>query len=145
MRQISLSITLFLLTITIATCQSPHNIQKIEFSTMTRGYQKQVFITPDSVIEIIDGRSDEHRLVKKKLAPDTWSKLAKQIEIIQPSKMPELVSPSARRTHDAARHSSLKLIDHTGKEWAHNFDDENPHPQLKPLMDAIIEITGESQ
>ena len=128
-----------------ARCQSAQSVQKIEFTTMTRGYQKQVFISPDSVIEIVDGRSDDHKVEKRKLDGESWDQLVGKLNDLKLSDIEALQAPSSRRAVDAAKHSTLKLIDQAGKSWEHTFDDQSPNEKLKPFMDYILQLTEPEQ
>lgn len=125
---------------TVAQCQTAGAISKIEFTTLTRGYKKQVFISRDSVIEIVDGRQEENGVVKRKLNIEEWDALIKGLENVILKEIPTLQSPTAQRTFDGARHSSIRITDADGKAWEHSFDNENPHEKLKPFMDGIVKI-----
>jgi hypothetical protein len=122
-----------------AQCQSGE-ITKIEFTTLTRGYQKQVFITSDSVIQITDGRAEDNNVVKRRLNSSDWNELMKVLEPVDLQELPSLQSPSSRRAFDGARHSSIKVVTKDGKEYEHAFDDEYPHQKLKNVMDVILKI-----
>ncbi|HYC86952.1 MAG TPA: hypothetical protein VEB86_17085 [Chryseosolibacter sp.] len=119
-----------------ARCQPP--VTKVEFTTLTRGYQKQIFITADSVIAITDGRQDDNQVSKRRTDPAEWQLLMDALRGVDPQEISGLQSPTSRRAFDGARHSTIKLIVHDGKEYQHGFDDEFPHDKLKPLMDAIV-------
>ena len=124
---------------TAATCQ-PEAFTRVEFTTGTRGYQKQVFITSDSVIQIVNGRQDENKIIKHATAPTDWKLLVESLKDIKLETIPALPSPTSRRTFDGARYSRIKVTTKDGKEYEHSFDDEVPHADLKPLMDAILNI-----
>jgi hypothetical protein len=121
------------------------SISKIEFTTLTRGYQKQVFILPDSVIKIVDGRQEENKITKRKLAEEEWKGLIKIVEKIPLKEIPQLPSPTSRRAFDGAKHSTITISDSNKNLWTHSFDDENPHEKLHDLMKAIKEVEGEKQ
>lgn len=129
-----------------AQCQSTGEVKKFEFTTLTRGYQKQVFITADSLIEIVDGRQEDNKIVKRKLEPAEWNELISGLESLKLESIPSLQSPTSRRAFDGARHSTITITTQDGKEWQHGFDDENPHPDLKAIMEVILRIeTGSPQ
>jgi hypothetical protein len=52
--------------------------------------------------------------------------------------IPALASPTMQRASDAARTSTLSIIDTMGKRYTHTFDNEDPNEKLKPLMKSII-------
>ena len=117
-------------------------VTKIEFTTLTRGYQKQVFFSADSLIKIIDGRQNDHKVVKRKLDAGKWEALVKCVSDVSLSEIPQLQSPTFRRSFDGARHSSIVITTRDGKTYTHGFDDESPHKKLQPLMDLIKKAEG---
>jgi hypothetical protein len=145
-----LYITLFSSLIIAANCQHRATMQqqkgaiitKVEFTSLTRGYQKQVFLTADSLVEVIDGRQDDTKVTKRKLPAGEWDVLIKSIGTVPLTEVQELPSPTSRRAFDGARHSTLTLTTKEGKSYSHTFDDENPHKKLQPLMDAIKKVVG---
>jgi hypothetical protein len=140
----SLNLAFWLLICSAAQCQSV-DIRNVEFTTLTRGYQKQIFISQDSVIEIIDGRQEDNKVTKKSLSGSEWNALMKAIQPLDLNEVSALESPTSRRAFDGARHSSIKISDSNGKVYEHSFDDESPHPKLRPLMDAILQIQTAQQ
>lgn len=127
-----------------ARCQDTQ-LAKVEFTTFTRGYQKQLFISPDSLVQIIDGRQSENGIIKRKLAPGEWDTLTLAVRDLEMKEVSTLQAPSNRRTFDAARHSVIRIELANGQTVEHNFDDEHPHPRLKPLMDEIIRMSDSHQ
>jgi hypothetical protein len=116
-------------------------VAKIEFTSYTRGYQKEIFISPDSLIEIVEGRPQaENRIIKRKLAVDEWAALMKTLENVKLPEITDLQSPSTRRAFDGAKHSTIKIITSNGKAFEHTFDDENPHEKLLGLMQMIKKV-----
>lgn len=129
----------------IASCQSKPGqksasiIKSIEFVSNTRGYQKQVFISPDSVIEFTEKLNKGQRISK----PNTeqqWIELISTIDAVPLQGIDKLPSPTSRRAFDGAKHSSLIITTNDSKSHTHTFDDENPHEQLLPLMKAIRKL-----
>jgi hypothetical protein len=114
-------------------------ITKVGFTSATRGFKKEVFISNDSVTVILDGRAG-NGVVKRKLASSEWDDLVKSLDDVDLSQIPQLKSPTSRRAFDGARHSTLTITNGTGAV-THSFDDEDPHPKLKPLMDCIVKIS----
>jgi hypothetical protein len=133
---------LFSFLFTVVRCQTTGSISKIEFSTATRGFQKQIFISPDSITEIVDGRK-ESNVVKRKLTADQWNSLLQDLQDITLNEVPSFPSPTSKRNFDGAHHSTLTITAQDGKTWQHSFDDEAPHEKLKPLMGSILKIEKE--
>jgi|GEM_PF-1134060 len=136
----TLYVFLLILISTAAGCQAVEPVAKIEFTTLTRGFQKQVFISADSVIAIVDGRQEDNRVQKRKLDGQEWVELMDALKEIKLQDIPSYESPSSRRAFDGARHSSIKIVTREGKEYQHGFDDEFPHEKLKALMEKIMNI-----
>lgn len=126
-----------------AACQSTSSVQKIEFSSASRGYQKQIFISSDSVVTIINGREESNKVTKRRLTSDEWQSLIKTLEDVSLNEIPQLPSPTSRRAFDGARHSTISIQTSDGNAWQHSFDDETPHLKLQSLMKAIKKIEGE--
>jgi hypothetical protein len=124
-----------------ARCQNNGVITKVEFTSLTRGYQKEVFIAADSLTKIVNNRG-EIKVIKRKLADGEWEEILKAAGDIQLSEMNDLPSPSSKRAFDGARHSTITLYTNQGGRWTHSFDDEVPHEKLQQLMEAIKEIAG---
>jgi hypothetical protein len=114
-------------------------ITKIEFSTGTRGYQKNVFISADSIIEITEDRENK-RPVKKKIEQNEWRGLIDIASELSLNELEQLPSPTSKRAFDGAKHSSIIITTKDGKSYAHAFDDEQPHKKLQPLMNAIRKL-----
>lgn len=123
-----------------ARCNGQSDVSKIEFTSLTRGYQKQVFIDKDSLTVLIDGRQSENRIVKRKLAAGEWKTLTDELKNIDPTKLPEYKSPTNRRAFDGAKHSTVKLISGNGSEFSHTFDDLEPHKDLKKFLNLILKM-----
>jgi hypothetical protein len=117
-------------------------ITKIEFTTLTRGHQKQVYFSPDSLIKITDGRQNDHQVVKRSLAEGQWQDLVNSLKHISLEEIPGLPSPTSRRAFDGAMHSSIVIWAKDEKSYIHAFDDEHPHEKLQPLMDLIKKTAG---
>jgi hypothetical protein len=120
-------------------------VVKIEFTTLTRGYQKQVFISADSLIKIVEGRSNENSVVKRKLEDGEWAEIEKQVSGINLAEIAALKSPSSRRAFDGARHSTIVISTNDGKSYTHSFDDESPNEKFHGLMELIKKMDGDSQ
>jgi hypothetical protein len=136
-----LFVMLFALATLGARCQDEHVITKIQFSSLTRGYQKEVFISADSLTTLINDRGQE-KISKRKLAAGEWEELVTTISKIDPTGITELPSPTSRRAFDGARHSTITIIAREAGPWTHSFDDELPHEKLQPLMDVLRKVMG---
>jgi hypothetical protein len=120
-------------------CQTSNNIKKIEYTTLTRGYQKHVVISADSVKVSVEGRNED-RQNKRALSKTEWNSVMGALKDVAISSIPSLPSPTMKRAYDGALHSTLTLTTRDQTEFGHSFDDENPDPKLMPLMRAVIKI-----
>lgn len=121
-------------------CQSVPAVQRIEYISMTRGYEKRVVMTPDSLYHQVQGRGtavDEKGLLPK----GGWAQLKDAYTGVKPAELPSLPSPTMKRAYDGAMHSSITLYTSDGQAYTHSFDDEDPNDQLKKLMRAIAALT----
>ena len=122
--------------------QNSEHIMRIEFSTLTRGYQELVTFTSDSVkfsrTQAGKPKIAEAHVIKK----NDWQELLKVVQKITLSEIPELKSPTMKRSFDGARHSTITIITDSNQTYIHSFDDENPHEKLQALMKVIIKKRG---
>jgi hypothetical protein len=122
--------------------QSAENITIIAFTKQSRGFLDEVVISRDSV----HGATENHRMPENAqnyaspIGGDEWAKLMIALKDVSLKDVDGLQSPTMNRAHDGALHSSIVITFEDGSSISHSFDDENPHPDLKPLLDAILEF-----
>jgi hypothetical protein len=124
-----------------ARCQDENIVTKVEFTSLTRGHQKEVFISADSLIIYVSHRG-ENKMIKRKLEAGEWDELLVSIPKINREELSTLPSPTSRRAFDGAKHSVIQIYGKDAGPWSHSFDDENPHELLHPLMDVIKRIAS---
>jgi hypothetical protein len=123
--------------------QKNNDVIKIEFSSLSRGYNKQISITKDSLIESSNvNRSAEKQTVKRKVSAKEWEKLIQSFGTIAIKEIANLQSPTMKRTFDGARHSTITVTTSTGEPVTHSFDDEQPHTKLQKLMNEITKLAS---
>jgi hypothetical protein len=130
--------------ITLAARCQDDPVVRVDFTSLTRGYQKEVAISKDSVVEIISGLA-EYRVTKSRQTDDEWKELVATLRGISLDEIPSLTSPTSKRAYDGARHSTIMISTRGGKSYTHGFDDEDPHEKLQPLMKAITKSAGGKQ
>ena len=125
------------------TCgQSLEKITSISFTKQSRGFLDEVIISRDSV----QAYTENHRMPEdtKQYATavdqDDWAKLMVAIRDVPLEDIDGLQSPTMNRAHDGALHSSIVITFDDGTTVTHSFDDERPHRDLQPLLDAILEF-----
>lgn len=122
--------------------QSLEEITSITFTKQTRGLLDEVVISRDSV----EGFVENHRMPENShryangIDQSQWAKLIMTLSDVQLQDIDGLQSPTMNRAHDGAIHSSIVITFKNGNTVTHSFDDENPHPDLKPLLQAILEF-----
>lgn len=130
-----------LLVSSVAIAQN-YTLQKVEFSSMARGYSESLEISKDSVINSSNDRINNSNSRKNKpIGNKEWKDLIKIISAIELSRMGSLPSPTNKRQHDGARHSKITIVTSAGA-YSHLFDDDNPHKELGGLMKCITAIKG---
>jgi hypothetical protein len=122
--------------------QSLENISSITFTKQTRGYLDEVAISRDSV----HGAVENHKLPENskhyssEVDHDDWATLMVALRDVALEDIDGLQSPTMNRAHDGAIQSSIVITFEDGSSISHSFDDENPHPDLRRLLDAILEF-----
>lgn len=122
--------------------QSAETITTISFTKQSRGFLDEVVISRDSV----HGATENHRMPENaqnyasSIGADEWAKLMIALKDVSLKDIDGLQSPTMNRAHDGALHSSIVITFEDGSSISHSFDDENPHPDLQPLLDAILEF-----
>lgn len=102
----------------------------------------EVVISRDSV----HGAMENHRMPESSqnyassIGQDEWAKLMLALKDVSLKDIDGLQSPTMNRAHDGALHSSIVITFEDGSSISHSFDDENPHPDLQPLLNAILEF-----
>lgn len=134
--------SIFILPFLIFSCitvrpQTPHDIVRVEFVSLTRGYYEKVVFTKDSV-GMTQNRDTitSFRIIKE----EEWKELIGTLDQVALSEIPRLKSPTMKRAYDGALHSSITITTSDGQTWRHGFDDENPNEKLQPLMGVILKI-----
>lgn len=119
--------------------QALDEITVITFTKQTRGFIDEVIISRDSV----RAYSENHRSPESlhhyatDIDTDRWAELIHALRNVPLHQIDGLQSPTTNRAHDGAMHSSIVITFEDGSTVSHSFDDENPHPDLQPLMEAI--------
>lgn len=123
--------------------QKNSDVVKIEFSSLSRGYSKQISITKDSLIESSNvNRSTDIQTVKRKVSSKEWERLTHSINNVLISEIGDLKSPTMKRTFDGAKHSTITVTTSKGAVGTHSFDDEHPHAKLQKLMSEISKLSS---
>jgi len=119
--------------------QTAKDVKQIEFSTSTRGSYKQVIFTPKEMMISEENRTSSkgEERKNKKLKSAEWKNLCSTLKEVSIAGIPDLKSPTMKRSFDGARTSTITVSTKDGKTWSHSFDNEDPNEQLQKLMGAI--------
>ncbi len=127
------------MTLNAACAQKVDNITSITLTKQTRGYLDEVLITRDSVRGVLENyrAPGDSKHYSAKIDQDDWARLIMTLSDVSLKDIDGLQSPTMDRARDAAIHSSIVISFKDGASVSHTFDDENPHRDLKPLLEAI--------
>jgi hypothetical protein len=116
----------------------PDEVQRIEFTSTTRGYQERLVIDADSIVLVYAGQVDrKEKRTAKANNKQAWKNIIQTIDNIDWSAFDTLPSPTNKRAFDGAKHSSIIITTRTEGSHNHTFDDENPNSKLLNLMKCI--------
>lgn len=134
----------FLLFCSMALMASCQSVFDVKFTTSTRGYNKEIVITPKTISlhELNSREPGKEKNATWDLKKDEWKKVLQSLDGVMLREMPLLKAPSDKRTYDGARASMITITDKKAKIWYHSFDDESPNEALVPLMKVITELTA---
>jgi len=123
--------------------QSLESITQISLTKQTRGILDEVVISRDSVRSVVEN----HRVPENShyytgaIDQDQWARLILALGDVSLRDIDGLQSPTSNRAHDGAVHSTITITFKNGDSINHSFDDLNPHQDLQPLLDAILEFS----
>jgi hypothetical protein len=122
-----------------ACAQKQDDITAITFTKQTRGYVEEVVISRDSVHAMVENHRapDQSKHFKSPIDQDEWAGVIMTLNDVNLTGVDGLQSPTMDRARDAAMQSTIVISFKGGQSVSHSFDDENPHRDLKPLLDAI--------
>lgn len=122
--------------------QSLENITSITFTKQSRGYLDEVVISRDSVQGYVENHREPEsaRDYATAVDHDQWAKLMSALRDVPLESIDGLQSPTMNRAHDGALQSTITMSFKDGSTISHSFDNENPHPDLQPLLDVILEF-----
>jgi hypothetical protein len=116
----------------------PDDVQRIEFTSITRGYQEHLVVDSDSIVftytDNADRKEKRHAKANHKQA---WKRVLQTVDNIDWKNFDSLMSPTNKRAFDGARHSSIIVTTRIDGTHNHTFDDENPNQRLVKLMKCI--------
>ena len=107
-------------------------IKSVELSYQTRGMQKFLYITSDSIQVKINDKVSNYKTTKVQ-----WQKIVKTFEKIQLSNISTLKRPSTKSYHDGAMMSQLKVVTNLKEYDSVGFDHNMPPSALVKTINAM--------
>ena len=113
-------------------------IKSVELSYITRGSNRNLMISSDSIILNIN----ENRHSYKTTATQ-WKKIKDCLKKVNLSGISSLKRPSTKSYSDGAMAAQLSVQTSLKKYESSNFDDSNPHLKLVNLINTMKTVLGE--
>jgi hypothetical protein len=110
-------------------------VKSVELSYITRGSNRNLVITPDSIMVSIN---DEQHSYKIKYAE--WKRIYLALKKVSLKGISTLKRPSTKSFSDGAMAAQLSVETSAKKYQSSNFDDNNPHGKLVGLIDTMKSV-----
>lgn len=113
-------------------------IQSVELSYQTRGTQKFLHITSESIEVRINGKITHYETTENQ-----WQKILKTFEKVKLSEVAKLKRPSKKSFYDGALISQVKVVTNLKEYESANFDhDAPPTALIKPINAMKLTLIG---
>ncbi len=142
MRKVFLVCIFTFMAFSLVSGQTLDNITTIAFTKQTRGFLDKLVISKDNVHGVVENHkaAEKSKHYASDIDKDEWASLVFSLKDVSLKDVDGLQSPTMNRAHDGAIHSSIVINFKGGVSISHAFDDENPHPDLQPLLNAILKF-----
>ena len=131
-----------ILSLILAQSHCENNVQSdyiaLEYSASSRGYQKQIVITKDSISTT---SKRDSKLIVKNCRPEHWAKLMEAIKSIDISTLSRLEPPSKDHQFDGAAIARLSIISNGKTYETQAFDHGNAPKAIAELVKEILSIS----
>ena len=107
-------------------------IKSVELSYQTRGMQKFLFITSDSIQVKINDKISNYKTTKAQ-----WLRITKTFDKMKLNSISTLKRPSTKSYHDGAMMSQLKVITNLKEYDSIGFDHDMPPVALVKTINAM--------
>lgn len=107
-------------------------IESVELSYQTRGMQKFLRVTPDSVEVTINGKTANYKTTKAQ-----WQKIIKTFDKVKLSGISKLKRPSTKSFYDGALMGNLKITTNLKEYTSIGFDHDLPPTALVKTINAM--------
>ncbi len=113
-------------------------LQKIEFTSTTRGSQELITVSRNKIVRQKTGIENNTKTIK--ISPKQWQQLRYVVQQIDLKKIGELPAPSNASHHDGAKSSNFVIKAHRKTYQSSTFDNYDSPDALKPLMNKILKF-----
>lgn len=107
-------------------------IESVELSYQTRGMQKFLRITPDSIEVTINGKISNYKTTNAQ-----WQKIIKTFDKVKLNGISKLKRPSIKSFHDGAMMAQLKVVSNLKEYTSIGFDHDMPPTALVKTINAM--------
>jgi alkaline phosphatase len=109
-------------------------IKSLELSYQTRGTQKVLNISPDSITVSLNGKAQSYKTTEKQ-----WKSILKSLEKVKLSGIDKLKRPSTKAFSDGAFAAQLTVITYVKTYQSSGFDHNKPPTALVKVIEAMKE------
>jgi len=114
------------------------DITEITYSASTRGYFYQVMVMPTMMQVRMDRRSEDGQVYAIEI--EEWDALLSLIEAIELKKLDDIEPATSWQEADRAPMAGLVVKTMERKFKSPGFDHGNPPEEIKPLVNALLEL-----
>lgn len=118
------------------------DITEIRYTAATRGYYYQVQVSP-MVMQIRMDRNTADEFISR-VDAENWDALLALIEAIDLKKLESIKGNTELQEMDRSAYATLRVFTMDEKFQSTPFDHGNPPEEIKPLVDAILELAENS-
>lgn len=118
------------------------DITEIRYTAATRGYYYQVQVSP-MVMQIRMDRNTPDELIYR-VDAENWDGLLALIEAIDLKKLESLKGSTELQAMDRSAYATLRVSTSEKQFQSTPFDHGNPPAEIKPLVDAVLELAESS-
>lgn len=113
----------------------------VAYKAMTRGTQKEILITSNSYTDVTVRRGEEIK-GKGSVMPEQWKAIVTEASTLDYSNLKNIPAPSVKHQFDGALAANIIITTADSTYQSVTFDHGNPPARLKPLINAMAEISG---
>jgi hypothetical protein len=113
-------------------------LQRIEFTSTTRGSQELITVNRNKIVCQKTGVENSTKTIK--ITPKQWQQFRYVVQQIDLKNISTLPAPSNASHHDGAKASNFVITTHKKTFQSSTFDNYDSPNVLKPLMNKILKF-----